>query len=79
MGPLTIIFTMSIIIMLIIFVVLLCDVPVTKPLRIVGYIVVLPAFLGAMLLASTMGEIERLQKEKVEKYEQITYTVYKKI
>jgi hypothetical protein len=26
-----------------------------------------------------MGEIERLKKEKLEKYEEITYTIYKKI
>lgn len=78
MGFLTVILGMSILMMLIIFILLLIGLPATKPVRIIGYIITLPVFFGTMLLVTTIGETERLEEQKVEQYEPITYTVYKK-
>jgi cobalamin biosynthesis protein CobD/CbiB len=78
MGILTLVLGVSILTMLIFFILLLVGLPISKPTKIIGYIITLPVFFGAMLLISTMGEIERLKKEKLEKYEEITYTIYKK-
>jgi hypothetical protein len=51
---------------------------INKHLRRAIYIIVLPAFFGAMLLVATIGEIEKLHKERVDTYEMISYPVYKK-
>jgi hypothetical protein len=79
MGILTVIFAMSIILMLIIFICLLVGIPSNKTVRTVGYIITLPVFFGAMVLLTTIGEIERLNKEKLDKYEKVTQTFYRKI
>ena len=78
MGILTVIFSFSILFIIVISVLLVTGMPVTKGIRIAMYCVCILAFFGAMLLLDTIGEIERLQKEKLDKYEQVTFTVYKK-
>jgi hypothetical protein len=79
MVILTVIFAFSIIFLLIVSILLVVGMPVTKGIKIAVYFSCLPSFFGAMLLLATIGEIERLNKEKIEKYEMVNETFYRKI
>jgi len=79
MEILTMISVVSIAAMLSIFTVLIVKSSLPKSIKIFGCMLIPLVFIGATILIATVGEIERLRKEKVEKYEEVTYTVYKKI